>query len=63
MRGVDWDGGIYGATDGDLRWDFTVTVRLVTSLLVEKSSHGRSSVSIKADDEFVEMWRRAYPSG
>ena len=28
-------GGFYGRTDGDLRWDFAVTVRLATSLLVE----------------------------
>ena len=29
------DGGFYGRTDGDLRWDFTVMIILTTSLLVE----------------------------
>jgi len=34
VRGTVGTERFYGRTDGDLRWDFTVTVRLVTSLLV-----------------------------
>jgi len=40
-EGLGLDGGIYGAADGDLRWDFTVTVgceRSDTSLLVDWNS-------------------------
>ena len=41
MRGTVFHGAFYGATDGDLRWNFTVTVRRKVSLDDRSRAPGR----------------------